>query len=179
MLYIINNVFDVWPLLTKHQLIGYNLLKKSLLSNEKEFVSIESYKNFISSIVYELDIELTYNFNVERVDKSLEIPGIDSWIVGFINGEGSFPIKDRRIFTVEHTHMYALNTIKKRLCFEPKIRVRSPRERNINKIIKTTYILEICSKKNINTLIEFLDSGHTANLQGNKNIQYNKWKSRN
>ena len=176
--YIMDNVFDVWPLLTKHQLARYTLLKKSLLNNVKEFPNIDMYDGFVRNTMNEIDTELIPKFNSNRTNDLLKIAGIDSWIVGFINGEGSFPFKDRPIFTIEHTDFYALDIINKRLCFGPKIRARSPRERDVNKIIKPTFILEISSKNDIKTLIEFLDSNHTADLQGNKNIQYNKWKDR-
>lgn len=40
LLYLINNVFDLYPLITKNQIIRYNLLKEGLINNVKEFKSL-------------------------------------------------------------------------------------------------------------------------------------------
>ena len=51
---------------------------------------------------------------------------------------------------------------------------RSQRARDIGKDRKTTYILNISSKKDINTLIGLLDNKDNIPLQGYKFIQYNE-----
>lgn len=62
---------------------------------------------------------------------------IDNWIIGFINGEGSFNIKDNRlIFYIEHSDKNALYIIKNRLSFGPNVLKRSERARDIGKIRK-------------------------------------------
>ena len=175
---IINKIFDIWPLITKHQSIRYNLLKKGLFSDVKEFSYMEQYNTFMYNSTDEINTELNPNLKNDRVNKLMNIPYIDNWIIGFINGEGSFPInKGRCIFTIEHTDVYALNLIKERLSFGPKVYERSPIKRDIGKIRKTTYLLEVSSKNDIGNFIYYLDDNKTANLQGNKSIQYNKWKN--
>ena len=53
---------------------------------------------------------------------------------------------------------------------------RSIRNRDIDKIRKTTYQLIISSKKDINNLVMLLDNKNNISLQGNKYIQYVNWK---
>jgi hypothetical protein len=53
---------------------------------------------------------------------------------------------------------------------------RSLRDRDIGKIRKTTYQLNISSKKDIESLVMLLDNNENIPLQGNKYIQYVNWK---
>lgn len=46
LLSIIHNVFDVFPLVTKNQLIRYLLLKDGLVNNVKEFKTLEEYNHY-------------------------------------------------------------------------------------------------------------------------------------
>lgn len=46
LLYLIKNVFDVYPLLTSNQLVRYNLLKYELINNIKNFNTLEQYNNY-------------------------------------------------------------------------------------------------------------------------------------
>ena len=73
--------------------------------------------------------------------------------------------KNKCNFFIEHTDKQALEIIKHRFSFAPNISQRSPRSRDIGKKIKTTYILIISSKKDINNLIEFLDNKENVELQ--------------
>ena len=177
LLFIIDKVFDISPLVTKHQATRYSLLKKGLFNNTKEFPNINLYNAYVSNTIEKINTELAPVFGTNRVNNLLQASYIDNWIIGFINGEGSFPInKGRCIFTIEHTDADALNLIKERLCFGPSVHERHPRNKDIDKIRKTTYILEVSSKTDISRFIDFLDNNNTANLQGNKILQYNKWR---
>jgi hypothetical protein len=49
---------------------------------------------------------------------------------------------------------------------------RSLRDRDIGKIRKTIYQLNISSKKDIESLVMLLDNNENIPLQGNKYIQY-------
>ena len=55
---------------------------------------------------------------------------------------------------------------------------RAPRERDIGKDhIKSTYVLIVSSKSDINNLIQFLDN-NVVSLAGHKLMQYNEWKDK-
>jgi len=104
---------------------------------------------------------------------------IDNWIIGFINGEGCFYLnKNKGNFMIEHIDKLALEVIKHRLRFGPSIIERALRARDRGKEIKTTYMLNISSKKDINNLIMFLDNKDNIPLQGHKYTQYNEWKEK-
>ena len=113
LLSIIHNVFDVFPLVTKNQLIRYLLLKDGLVNNVKEFKTLEEYNHYKTKTERLLSInpssprdnELKY-----RVERLLKAPyDIDNWIIGFINGEGCFYInKSKCNFFIEHTDREAL-----------------------------------------------------------------------
>jgi hypothetical protein len=94
--------------------------------------------------------------------------------VGFINGEGCFYLnKNKCNFFIEHTDKHALELIRQRLSFGPSVTARSPRERDEGKdYIKQTYVLIVSSKKDIKSLMEFLDNADNMQLQGNKLSQY-------
>ncbi len=171
LLYLIKNVFELNPLLTKNQLIRYQLLKEGLINHINEFKTLEEYNNYKSE-------RLLYITKKVEIKKSLFTElDIDNWIIGFINGEGSFNIKNSRlVFYIEHSYKNALEIIKKRLYFGPNVLKRSERARDIGKIRKEMFQLFISSKKDIENLIMFLDDKNNIPLQGYKNIQYNEWK---
>jgi hypothetical protein len=75
-------------------------------------------------------------------------------------------------FMIEHIDKLVLEVIKSKLELGPNIIRRSSRERDIGKDIKGTYMLNISSKKDINTLISLLDDN--IRLKGYKLIQYNQ-----
>ena len=180
LLYLIN-IFDMYPLLTINQLIRYRLLRE-FLTNETalEFKTIEEYNEFKNKhllLFQKSEIELK-----DRKDKLILLAQkgeLDNWIIGFINGEGCFYMnKNKCNFVIEHTDKEALEIFKHKFSFGPNVIERAPRSRDIGKKIKTTYILIISSKKDINNLIEFLDNKENAQLQGNKLIQYVEWKQK-
>lgn len=174
LLYLIKNVFEPNPLITKNQLIRYQLLKEGLINQINEFKTSEKYNNYISERLLYITKEIKVRKNIFT-----EL-NIDNWIIGFINGEGSFNIKNSRlIFYIEHSNKNALEIIKKRLSFGPNVLKRSERARDIGKIRKEMFQLFISSKKDIENLIMFLDDKNNIPLQGYKNIQYNEWKKGN
>jgi len=172
LLYLINNIFDKYTLITKNQLIRYNLLKNGIINNITEFKTLKEYQDYktnsLSSIIDQVNL---------LNDNELKNFCIDNWIIGFINGEGCFYVnKNKCNFFIEHTDKQALELIKNRLCFSPNVLERSLRKRDIGKIRKTTYQLVVSSKKDIKSLIMLLDNKNNIPLQGNKYIQYINWK---
>ena len=75
---------------------------------------------------------------------------------------------------IEHIDKLALEVLKHRLSFGPNVIERAARARDKGKEIKTTYMLNVSSKKDINNLIMFLDNNDNIPLQGHKFIQYNE-----
>jgi hypothetical protein len=61
-----------------------------------------------------------------------------------------------------------------RLDFGPNVLERSARDRDLGKVRKVMYQLNISSKKDINQLIMFLDNKDNIPLQGYKMVQYNE-----
>lgn len=53
---------------------------------------------------------------------------------------------------------------------------RSARDRDLGKVRKIMYQLNVSSKKDIKQLITFLDDKKNIPLQGYKIVQYNEWK---
>lgn len=144
------------------------MLKFGLLNSIKRFETIEEYNKFaLTEYTQENKVNI-----VEQFEKgSLTV---DSWIVGFINGEGCFYLKNGKpVFCIEHTSKYGLELIKKRLGFGPSIISRSPRARDKDSPKKQTYQLFISSKKDIKTLMNFLDTNFEG-LKGHKLLQYNE-----
>lgn len=179
LLYLIN-IFDLYPFLTNHQLLRYRLLREVLINEVKEFKKIQEYNDYKTKCLLLLESEIKQKNppRIENIILSTKANGeLDNWIIGFINGEGCFYMnKNKCNFFIEHTDKQALEIIKHRFSFTPNISQRSPRSRDIGKKIKTTYILIISSKKDINNLIEFLDNKENVELQGYKKLQYIKWK---
>lgn len=66
--------------------------------------------------------------------------------------------KNKCYFIIEHIDKQALELIKNRLCFGPNVLERSLRDRDIGKIRKTTYHLNISSKKDLESLVMLLDN---------------------
>lgn len=107
LLYLIENVFDQYPLKTKNQLVRYLLLKDALINKVKEFKTLEEFNEYKTSRLESFSAKINKvkhlcTVGVDKVDWS-SVPGVDHWIVGFINGEGSFSIKiGKCIFYLEH-----------------------------------------------------------------------------
>lgn len=96
-------------------------------------------------------------------------------MVGFINGEGSFYLnKGKCNFYIEHTDKQLLELIRMRLDFGPNVLERSARDRDLGKVRKVMYQLNISSKKDINQLIMFLGNKDNIPLQGYKMVQYHE-----
>lgn len=172
----INNIFDAYSLLTKHQLTRYLLFKQGIMNEITEFKTEKEYLDYKSTILSSIDKEVEYKYKLESM---IAIPWIDSWIIGFINGEGCFYLnKNKCNFMIEHIDRLALELIKYKLGFGPNVIERAPRARDEGKTIKTTYMLNISSKKDINNLILLLDNKNNMPLQGHKLIQYNEWKEK-
>lgn len=172
LVYLIDNVFDKYSLLTKHQLIRYLLVAYGVHNSIREFKTLEQYQYYKSQVLASVTKQVSLMPN-------LPLSGIriDNWIIGFINGEGSFYLnKDKCNFFIEHTDKRALEIIKDRLSFGPNISERSPRTRDIGKKRKITYELNISSKKDLRSLIMLLDNDRNVPLQGNKYLQYIEWK---
>jgi len=171
LLYLINNIFDKYPLITKNQIIRYHLLKNGIINEVTEFKTLEEYQEYKTNSL--LSITELLNSSIDEF-KNLNI---DNWIIGFINGEGCFYLnKNKCNFFIEHTDKQALELIKNRLSFGPNVLERSKRDRDIGKLRKTTYQLIISSKKDLNSLIMLLDNTDNIPLQGNKYTQYVDWK---
>lgn len=172
LLYLFNIVFDVYPLLANNQLMRYSALKHFVKNDVKKFQTLEEFNKYkseyLASISKQVDLISLYESG------KLEV---DNWIVGFINGEGSFYLnKGKCNFYIEHTDRQLLELIRCRLGFGPNVLERSARERDLGKVRKVMYQLNISSKKDINELINFLDNKDNIPLQGYKMVQYNKWK---
>lgn len=174
LLYLIQTVFQEFALITKNQYIRYLIFKYGLLNNIKEFKTLEQYNLHMSEILSSISIDSVLK---DRVEKLFENNDLDNWIIGFINGEGCFFIKNGKCgFIIEHTDRQALEIIKRRLSFGPNVLERSPRLRDIGKPRKTTYQLVITSEKDIGNLVSLLDNKENIPLQGNKYTQYIEWK---
>lgn len=175
LLYLIDQIFDSYPLITQSQYIRYSLLRVGIKNNVNEFKTLEQYNTYMSEQLSNIKHDLNVLYTKDIVEKFLENPYIDDWIIGFINGEGCFYLKKgKRNFYIEHSDHYSLSIIKQKLSFGPEIYKRSPRKRDENKIRKTTYILNVSSKKDISNLIKFIDN--SVGLQGNKYKQFCDWK---
>lgn len=169
LLWLVENVFDKYPLLTAHQVRRYNLLKYGLLNNIKRFDNLEEYNKFaLTDYTQENKANVVEQFSPPRpasftppANSYLGLGGmflnVDNWIIGFINGEGCFYHKNNKpVFCIEHTDKHGLELIKKRLGFGPNIIARSPRARDIDNpkkrgvvgtpsYLKTLYLLGFLS----------------------------------
>lgn len=98
----------------------------------------------------------------------------DNWLLGFINGEGSFYIHSRGhlVFNIEHTDKNALELIKKRLDLTPNVLDKG----NRNNTRKNIFSLTISSKKDISSIRELCENPCLNKLEGQKLLQYNNWK---
>lgn len=172
LLHLFENVFDVYPLLANNQLMRYSLLKHCVINKVKRFPTLEEFEKFKSEFLASIDKQVDL-ISLHRAGK-LEV---DNWIIGFINGEGSFYLnKGKCNFYIEHTDRQLLELIRYRLDFGPNVLERAARERDVGKVRKVTYQLNISSKKDLNQLITFLDNKENIPLQGHKLVQYNEWR---
>jgi hypothetical protein len=94
--YLIENIFDISPLITAHQRSRYTIFRYGVLNNFNRVETMEDYKEFLNS-------EYVLSPVLESFYK--EGTAFDNWILGFINGEGCFHIhnKGHLVFYIEHT----------------------------------------------------------------------------
>ena len=138
--WLIKSVFNVYPLLTKHQSVRFNKIKQGILENIKTIYSLEEYHKHITLIP-----EVNVSFD------SLPSEYLENWIVGFLNGEVSFTTRkptDRKnrsipLIYLEHTDETVLYLIKNYLNLGPSI---LSRQRDLR---KKSYILNLSSKKDL------------------------------
>jgi len=168
--WLIENIFDVYSLITDHQKDRYAKLRYGFLKNITLFHNLQELEEFKKK----KNIFLAHNSATPSPQY------LDNWILGIINSEGCFysrPKKDGShllVFQIEHTDKKVLEIIKSRFRFTPTIFERA--ERSINQ--KKTYSLYISSKLDINTIIEFCYNPTLNGLLGNKNIQFKNWKEK-
>nr|CBY89748.1 putative LAGLIDADG homing endonuclease [Pycnoporellus fulgens] len=167
--YLIQTVFEKHPLITQHQSERYARLRYGLLNNFIRVETIEEYNQFLlKNFVAACGKEITDSYYTEGTS-------FDNWIIGFINGEGSFYIHSRRlrrVFNIEHTDKNALELIKKRLDLTPNVLDKG----NRNNTRKNTFSLTISSKKDISSIRELCENPSLNKLEGQKLLQYNNWK---
>lgn len=135
LLYLFNTVFDVYPLLANNQSMRYGLLKNGITNEVKKFQTLEEFNEYKSEYL------ASNNKQIDLIDlyKSGKLE-VDNWIVGFINGEGSFYLnKGKCNFNIEHTDRQLLELIRCRLAFGPRVLERSARERDLGKVRKLMY----------------------------------------
>jgi len=156
-------IMELYPLLTIHQSSRYNQLRNGLLNGVSRFNTLVELRDYFSAYVVAIQPSI---LNVSQ-------QFIDSWIVGFINGEGCFSHANGATgarFRIEHTDRGVLDMIKLRFSFGPSVIQRAPRGTR-----KITYSLEITTAKDLKSLVDFLDTN--IPLQGYKLVQYTDWKN--
>jgi len=170
--WLITNIFEISPLLTKHQRNNSfsSRLKYGILNKFNRVENIKEFQDYYDK-TYSINLSnLLYPYSTNKII-------FDNWMSGFINGEGSFVIhsKGYLVFYIEQIESEVLVLIKNRLEAGPNILLRP--SRGINR--KNTYSLFLSSKKDIGALIKFFDkkkNPYLIPLCGNKLIQFNKWK---
>jgi len=169
--WLITNIFEVFPLLTKHQRDRYSRLKFGVLTKFNRIESIQEYQEYLTK---RYDAELPILSNINATNKII----FDNWMSGFINGEGAFVIhpKGYLLFYIEQVEGEVLTLIKNRLNATPNILFRPSRGKNRS----DTYSFAISSKKDISSLIQFFEEKNNPFLKplyGNKKAQFDEWKN--
>jgi len=161
------NLFDSYPLLTKHQWDRYCRLRYGVLNKINRMETLQDYEDFIS------DKNLSWTKpQLTNIQDPQFIRFLDNWISGFINGEGTFNIVNNKTFRfyIEQTENNVLTLIRERLACGPQVLERKQRGTR-----KLTWSLDISSKKDITRLIELFESNNVTSLQGYKYYQYKEW----
>lgn len=129
--WLIEHIFDPFPLLTQHQRERYYRLRWGILNKKNRVNNLEEYQEFL---------------NTSFTEGILTTPPIyfDNWISGFINGEASFhaSLNGISIFYIEQAESQVLEWIKQKFEFGPKVLTRLKRSESR----KETYSLSISSK---------------------------------
>jgi hypothetical protein len=166
--WLIENVFDMYPLITDHQKNRYAKLREGIINNITFFNNLQELEEFKNKKNL-----ITKNFPNKQEAR-------DNWILGIINSEGCFYTRTKKdgnsllVFQIEHTDKKVLEIIKTRFNFRPAIFERA--ERSFYQ--KKTYSLYISSKLDITTIIEFCENPTLNGLLGNKKIQFKNWKEK-
>jgi hypothetical protein len=154
--------FNKYSLLTSYQATRLEQLKIGVINKIYKISSPEEFKNSIIKTIQPNFYDYSENF-------------LDYWLTGFLNGEVSFTTfkgkagNKKPQVSLEHTNEKAVNFFRDYLNLNPKIYSRQRDTR------KRTYVLNINSVKDLNTIINFLNK--TNCLLGNKSIQFEKWKA--
>lgn len=195
LIWLIYNIFEKsnlsyndhkYKLLTKHQNLQYTRLKLGVLNKFNRVETLTEYKEFISKkeslelvkfissksnkdMTKIIGFETLNDKNENDIETKYDL-NLDNWIIGFINGEGSFHThsKGHSVFYIEQSEKEVLNLIKKRLEFNPNVLFRKKRSEDY----KDTYSLSISSKNDIKNLISFLDNPLLEGLKGYKKLQF-------
>lgn len=165
LVYLIETVFDLYPLLTQHQRDRYARLRHVVLNNFNRVETLEEYNKFLLTSYVEDNIPESYFTSGTA---------FENWILGFINGEGCFHVhkKGHLLFTIEHTDRQVLELIKRRLDFGPSILDKGTRDNTR----KNTYSLAVSSKKDLLSLKNLCENPLLNKLEGYKLVQFNNWK---
>jgi len=156
----INIVITEHSLLTEHQSTRYKTLKFVLDNDIKIVRTLDEY-NEIKNISWPTPDPFSKDHN-----------HINEWIVGFVNGEGSFGVYRNGTvyrFTIEHTDQRVLELIKITLGLSLDVYVVKIREGR-----KQTYALTVSNTTDIDKVIKFFDNNES--LKGYKLKQYNEFK---
>jgi hypothetical protein len=101
------NLFDNFHLRTFSQLSRFLFLREGLINNIKEFKTLDLYNQYKTECMLSVYEQLKHV--VKSDDNLAGNLDIDNWIVGFINGEGCFYLRDGKCnFIIEHTDKDAL-----------------------------------------------------------------------
>jgi len=162
-IWLIENLFDRYNLLTKHQLTRLEQIKFGLRNNIKRINNLDEFVNVkVDDVIPDL--------------KNIELQFWENWLGGFINGEASFSYASKGTnkkiprFFLEHTDEKIMYYIRDYFQFGPNVFIRT------RDIRQTTYSLNITSKKDLISLVTYLDSKDV--LLGYKKYQYENWKKR-
>lgn len=150
-------------LLTDYQYNRFIVIKTVLDKNLKSTITKEEFEKLIN---------MQFNNESQYDSITKDIQFVKSWIIGFINGEGSFyTVKNAHRFVIEHTDIKALSLIKEHINLSvtiAKVKIRGNR--------KQTYCISTTSKENSNKVIQFIENNNQ--LQGYKLKQFNEFKNR-
>lgn len=150
-------IFEEYPLLTR-KLYQYEAWKEILI---KRINKVKMDKN--------LSFKMTANED-KTVKEILDLPYFDNWLMGFIEGEGSFMIINdnktlRPKFSIcQKYDKFILEAIKERLQVGGKVHLEK----------ENFYRLTIRSRKELTNLINFIEESQIQ-FKGYKGEQYSTW----
>ena len=177
LIWLIENVFSKYPLLTKYQSLRYYNMSQGVINKINKIENLEELNKYFKDV--DTFLPLPAVVQGTHLSKSEE-HGIsnfylDNWLLGFLNGEVSFTtfknkseIIKPQIF-LEHTDEWAVNFFKNHLNIGPKVQSKL----RINR--KPTFTLKITSKNDLVNIINFIEKHN--NILGYKLIQYKNWKT--